>query len=130
MMLTAFVSVLQQMEMVDNHFIHALHFVCLYHLLFLSLNWLLIVDIKTEIINDVTKTTNNYERRKDSQSVTNVILPVVLVVIEGDIGAMQTAWSVLENDNPVVLIKGSGGAADFLSTCYQQTYRYIRVFDV
>ncbi|XP_063416438.1 transient receptor potential cation channel subfamily M member-like 2 [Mytilus trossulus] len=76
-------------------------------------------DIKTDKINEGIKTTNNHKRRKDSKPDTNLILPVVLVVIEGDIGAMKTAWSVLKNDNPVVLIKGSGGAADFLSTCYQ-----------
>ncbi|CAG2246289.1 TRPM1 [Mytilus edulis] len=77
-------------------------------------------DIKTDKINEGTKTTNNHKRRKDSKPDTNLILPVVLVVIEGDIGAMKTALSVLKNDNPVVLIKGSGGAADFLSTCFQK----------
>ncbi|CAC5379427.1 TRPM1 [Mytilus coruscus] len=80
-------------------------------------------NIKDADINDGTKTTNNYTKRKAFQSYTNVILPVVLVVIEGGIGAMKTALSVLENNNPVVLIKGSGGAADFLSTCYQQNSR-------
>lgn len=44
---------------------------------------------------------------------------------------METAWRVLANDNPVVVIDGSGGAADFLSTCsccYQRATRYTQLY--
>ncbi|XP_071124314.1 transient receptor potential cation channel subfamily M member-like 2 [Mytilus edulis] len=56
---------------------------------------------------------------KHAQYDTNGILPVVLVLLEGGIDALKTTWSVLKNNNPVVVINGSGGAADFLSICHQ-----------
>lgn len=49
----------------------------------------------------------------------NELLPVVLVLIEGDIGSLETTWSVLINNNHVVIIDGSGGAANVLSACYR-----------
>ncbi|CAC5426871.1 TRPM7 [Mytilus coruscus] len=60
---------------------------------------------------------------KNAHYETNEILPVVLVLFEGGIDAMETALSVLENDNPVVVMDGSGGAADFLSICHQRHNR-------
>ncbi|CAC5379431.1 unnamed protein product [Mytilus coruscus] len=47
---------------------------------------------------------------------TENILPVVLVLIEGGIDPLRTAWSVLNNNNHVIVIKGSGGAANFLAS--------------
>ncbi|XP_052075933.1 uncharacterized protein LOC127714024 [Mytilus californianus] len=54
---------------------------------------------------------------------TRKILPVVLVLIEGGIHALRTAWSVLKNENHVVVIDGSGGAADFLAACCDRASR-------
>ncbi|XP_052078842.1 transient receptor potential cation channel subfamily M member 5-like [Mytilus californianus] len=86
-------------------------------------------------INTITNRNASYECRKAFESFlynikdtdckhvqyeTNEILPVVLVLLEGGIDAMKTTWSVLANNNPVVVIDGSGGAADFLSICHQR----------
>ncbi|XP_063416436.1 transient receptor potential cation channel subfamily M member-like 2 [Mytilus trossulus] len=60
---------------------------------------------------------------KHAQYETNAILPIVLVLLEGGIDALKTTWSVLKNNNPVVVIEGSGGAADFLSMCHQEHNR-------
>lgn len=51
------------------------------------------------------------------------ILPVILVLIEGGMDALRTAVYVLENENPVVVINGSGGAADFLASCFERDIR-------
>lgn len=47
-------------------------------------------------------------------------LPIVLVLIEGGVEAMETASNLLKDNNPVIAIDGSGGAADFLASCYYQ----------
>ncbi|XP_071124311.1 transient receptor potential cation channel subfamily M member-like 2 [Mytilus edulis] len=80
-------------------------------------------DFKTDENNDELEMINNDKRKK---SETKEKLPVVLVLIEGEIEAMETALRVLENDNHVVVINGSGGAANFLSTSYQRATSYNR----
>ncbi|CAC5358697.1 unnamed protein product [Mytilus coruscus] len=81
-------------------------------------------DFKTKIFNDKPKITEHDTYSKNGQCETNEILPVVLVLIEGGIDALETVLSVLENNNHVVVIDGSGGAANFLSTCYQLVTRF------
>ncbi|XP_052078596.1 transient receptor potential cation channel subfamily M member 2-like isoform X1 [Mytilus californianus] len=65
--------------------------------------------------------TNNVEinTRYDENEIQE-ILPVILVLIEGGMDALKTAVCVLESENPVVVIDGSGGAADFLATSYER----------
>ncbi|XP_052077425.1 transient receptor potential cation channel subfamily M member 1-like isoform X4 [Mytilus californianus] len=53
-------------------------------------------------------------------------LAVVLVLVEGGIEAMKTVSSVLANNKHVVVINGSGGAANFLSTCYRRDTSFKR----
>ncbi|XP_071124316.1 transient receptor potential cation channel trpm-like [Mytilus edulis] len=55
---------------------------------------------------------------KERDLETQEILPVILVLIEGGINALKTAKRILSQDNHVVVIGGSGGAADFLVTYY------------
>ncbi|VDI26803.1 Hypothetical predicted protein, partial [Mytilus galloprovincialis] len=76
-----------------------------------------VADFKTDKCNDNHTIHKHGTRRQRAHNETDEILPVVLVLLEGGIEAMETAWRVLANDNPVVVIDGSGGAADFLSTC-------------
>ncbi|KAL5010117.1 hypothetical protein ScPMuIL_012422 [Solemya velum] len=45
-----------------------------------------------------------------------VLIPVVLLVLEGGPGTLETTHEALRNNTPVVLVKGSGRAADIL--CY------------
>ncbi|CAC5409977.1 unnamed protein product [Mytilus coruscus] len=80
-------------------------------------------DFKTQRYNDEPKSTIHDTERKYANYKPNEILPVVLVLIEGGIDAMKTVRSVLANNNHVVVIDGSGGAASFLSTCYQRATR-------
>ncbi|CAG2246288.1 TRPM1 [Mytilus edulis] len=76
-----------------------------------------VADFKTDKCNDNHTIHKHGTRRQRAQNEKDEILPVVLVLLEGGIEAMETAWRVLANDNPVVVIDGSGGAADFLSAC-------------
>lgn len=46
------------------------------------------------------------------------ILPIILVLVEGGILALKTVKSVLSQENHVVVVDGSGGAADFLVAYY------------
>ncbi|CAC5388886.1 TRPM3 [Mytilus coruscus] len=62
-------------------------------------------------------------KETDDEPETRELLPVVLVLIEGGIDALRTARSVLENENHVVVIEGSGGAADILAACYNRASR-------
>ncbi|XP_052077430.1 transient receptor potential cation channel subfamily M member-like 2 [Mytilus californianus] len=50
-------------------------------------------------------------------------LPIVLVLIEGGVDAMRTASTVMKGKNPIIAIEGSGGAANFLASCYWQKHR-------
>lgn len=47
------------------------------------------------------------------------VLPVVLVLIEGGYEDLETARNMLKNEMPVIVIDGSGGAANFLAACYR-----------
>ncbi|CAL1535901.1 unnamed protein product [Lymnaea stagnalis] len=50
-------------------------------------------------------------------------IPVVLVVVEGGLGTMETVQQSLEKKTPVVIVKGSGRAADFLAYAYEETIK-------
>ncbi|CAG2213478.1 TRPM2 [Mytilus edulis] len=69
-------------------------------------------------ITEVCKTDIQY-----TETDTCEILPLVLVLIEGGVSALETVWGVLKNGNPVVVIDGSGGAADFLAYFYRRATR-------
>ncbi|KAI8729644.1 transient receptor potential cation channel subfamily M member 2 [Biomphalaria glabrata] len=45
-------------------------------------------------------------------------IPNVLIVVEGGVGTIDTVRESLANETPVVLIKGSGRAADYLATSF------------
>lgn len=61
---------------------------------------------------------------------TQEILPVILVLIEGGINALKTAKRILSQENHVVVIGGSGGAADFLVTYYCRKSSMSRLVDL
>lgn len=82
------------------------------------------VDFKTQKYKDEPPKTIPDTERQYAIYKPKEILPVVLVLIEGGIDAMKTTRSVLGNNNHVVVIDGSGGAASFLSTCYQRATRF------
>jgi len=44
-------------------------------------------------------------------------LPEVLMVVEGDLETIDHVYRAVEHDIPVVLIKGSGMAADLIQAC-------------
>ncbi|CAC5383684.1 Fibrinogen-like protein 1,Fibrinogen-like protein A,Angiopoietin-4,Angiopoietin-related protein 6,Techylectin-5B,Angiopoietin-related protein 7,Ficolin-1-A,Angiopoietin-related protein 1,Ficolin-1-B,Ficolin-2,Ficolin-3,Ficolin-1,Fibrinogen C domain-containing protein 1 [Mytilus coruscus] len=83
-------------------------------------------DFKTKNNEDEHRITKHNTHSKHTRCETNEILPVVLVLIEGGIDSLETALSVLTNNNHVVIIDGSGGAANFLSICYQKATSFKR----
>ncbi|CAL1535907.1 unnamed protein product [Lymnaea stagnalis] len=50
-------------------------------------------------------------------------IPVVLVVVEGGPGTMETVQKSLEKGTPAVIVKGSGRAADFLAYAYEEAMK-------
>ncbi|XP_067687429.1 transient receptor potential cation channel subfamily M member-like 2 [Haliotis asinina] len=57
-------------------------------------------------------------------------VPVVLLVLEGGPGTLETCKSAIQNNTPAVIIKGSGRAADILAFAYQHaTEKEVEVKD-
>ena len=50
-----------------------------------------------------------------------VHVPVVMLVLEGGVNTLQTVAEATEKDTPVVVIQGSGRAADIISSAYYKT---------
>ena len=48
-------------------------------------------------------------------------VPVVSLVVEGGQNTLNTARSAVENDTPVVVLKGSGRAADYIAKAFKET---------
>lgn len=48
-------------------------------------------------------------------------IPVVLIVVEGGVGTMDTFFQSIERKTPVVVINGSGRAADFIALAFRMT---------
>ena len=48
-------------------------------------------------------------------------MPVVLLVLEGGENTLKTAAEAVANSTPVVIIQGSGRAADFIALAYRLT---------
>ncbi|KAL4228805.1 Transient receptor putative cation channel subfamily M member 2 [Mactra antiquata] len=48
-----------------------------------------------------------------------VSVPIVLLVLEGGPGTLQTVHQAIQNNTPAVIVKGSGRAADILAYAYQ-----------
>ncbi|XP_076101787.1 transient receptor potential cation channel subfamily M member 1-like isoform X2 [Mytilus galloprovincialis] len=63
-----------------------------------------------------TKTTPLLSKKEgDKETELSMKVPVLLIVVEGDISTIHQVKSVLEKNIPVLLIKGSGKAADFIA---------------
>ncbi len=57
----------------------------------------------------------------------DVSIPVVLIVCEGGIGTLDQAYNAIVNGVPVVVVVGSGRAAEVIATAYKLTgwkYKY------
>lgn len=63
---------------------------------------------------------------EDKEHETQQLLPVVLVLIEGGISALETTKSVLTNGHHVVVIEGSGGVADVFAA-YHRASRFVHL---
>lgn len=60
-----------------------------------------------------------------------VSVPIVLLVLGGGPGTMETIFQALSNNTPALLVKGSGGAADIFAHAYQNsTEQEISVVDM
>lgn len=46
-------------------------------------------------------------------------MPIILLVLEGGPGTLQTVHQAIQNNTPAVIVKGSGRAADILAYAYQ-----------
>ncbi|CAD5115014.1 DgyrCDS4036 [Dimorphilus gyrociliatus] len=51
----------------------------------------------------------------------NFKVPVISLIVEGSLNAIQNAASAVESDQKILVIKGSGKAADLISYAYQKT---------
>ncbi|KAK3101394.1 hypothetical protein FSP39_003210, partial [Pinctada imbricata] len=59
-----------------------------------------------------------------------VTIPVVLLVLEGGPGTLETAHQAIANNTPVVIVEGSGRAADILAYAYLNSQgEEVEVFD-
>ena len=47
--------------------------------------------------------------------------PVVLIVVEGGVNTMETAFQACKRNTPVVVINGSGRAADIIALAFKIT---------
>ena len=45
-------------------------------------------------------------------------MPVVMLVVEGGVNTMKTVWQSIQQDIPVLVLNGSGRAADFIAYGY------------
>ena len=45
-------------------------------------------------------------------------MPVVMLVVEGGVNTMKTMWQSIQQDIPVLVLNGSGRAADFIACGY------------
>ena len=50
-------------------------------------------------------------------------VPLVLVVVEGGPGTVKTVLEMLQSDCPIMLLRGSGGAADVVASAIEQAGR-------
>ena len=48
-------------------------------------------------------------------------MPVVSLVLEGGENTLKTACSAIQSGTPVVVVNGSGRAADFIARAYRET---------
>ena len=48
-------------------------------------------------------------------------MPVVLLVLEGGENTLKQAEEAIEQKTPVVVVQGSGRAADFISLAYNKS---------
>jgi len=47
-----------------------------------------------------------------------VSVPIILLVLEGGPGTLETVHQAIQNHTPTVVVKGSGRAADILAFAY------------
>ncbi|XP_041459667.1 transient receptor potential cation channel subfamily M member-like 2 isoform X2 [Lytechinus variegatus] len=62
--------------------------------------------------------------QKSSGNDTAVSIPIVCVVVQGGPNTIQTAYEAIRNGTPVVIVAGSGRAADIMSYAFQHTKEY------
>lgn len=55
-------------------------------------------------------------------------MPVVMLVLEGGVNTLLTVAEATEKHTPVVVISGSGRAADLIAWCYNHT-KYLAELD-
>lgn len=48
-------------------------------------------------------------------------VPVVMLVVEGGVNTMKTVYQAIEQNIPVLVLNGSGRAADFISVGYMNS---------
>ena len=47
-------------------------------------------------------------------------LPLVVVVVEGDMDTLEHTSELIEKGIPLIVIKGTGKAADFIANCMEE----------
>eukprot|EP00057_Strongylocentrotus_purpuratus_P010202 XP_011664676.1 PREDICTED: transient receptor potential cation channel subfamily M member 2 isoform X5 [Strongylocentrotus purpuratus] len=62
--------------------------------------------------------------QKSSGKSAPVSIPIVCVVVQGGPNTIQTAYEAIRNGTPVVVVAGSGRAADIMAYAFQHTKEY------
>jgi len=64
-------------------------------------------------------------------SFTEVNIPVIQIIIEGGIGSMKCVYESVKNGIPVLVLEGTGRAADFIAMGYHLTkdnFKYVNIY--
>lgn len=68
----------------------------------------------------------NLERRIANEKISeaaDVTIPAVVVMVEGGPGTLKTVYNSVLHNNPVIIVKGSGRAADIMAYAYQNAIK-------
>ncbi|KAK3595122.1 hypothetical protein CHS0354_002375 [Potamilus streckersoni] len=75
--------------------------------------------VEIELVAELEKFISNKKINTGLAEKLRVDLPVVKIVVEGGVNTMKTVWKSVAADIPVLVLQGSGRAADFISYGYQ-----------
>ena len=55
-------------------------------------------------------------------------LPLVVVVVEGDMKTLEHASTIVKKGIPIIVVKGTGKAADFIANCMEEYVQFLCLY--
>ena len=52
-------------------------------------------------------------------------LPVIVIVVEGDMETLEHAATLVQKGIPIIVVKGTGKAADFIANCIEEYVQFL-----